>query len=241
MIKTDEVIYRIRTQEEYDWLMQELEKAGCRWMDGTKPSKLAIFYIHISNTYIYIKDKKLSYGGYDHYRLYHNSEECIEVSDIMKKPLKTDKVIYRTNTQEEYDWLMEQLEEAGCKWSSGYLPTKANYWRRYFTETCINFNDDGITFADFDFYKNKSEYIDYEFIEVSDLMEDEEETEILDKLEDLKDIENEFENLVEQEEETDAREKLDAINTQINKQIEDLRKQGKEPKAVEYTIKVCFE
>lgn len=103
MIKTDKVIYRTRTQEEYDWLMQELEKAGCRWMDGTKPSKLAIFYIHISNTYIYIKDKKLSYGGYDHYRLYHNSEECIEVSDIMKKPLKTDKVIYRTNTQEEYD------------------------------------------------------------------------------------------------------------------------------------------
>ena len=78
-------------------------------------------------------------------------------------------------------------------------------------------------------------------IDVSDIMEDKEETEILDKLEDLKRIENEFKNLVEQEEETDAREKLDAINTQINKQIEDLRKQGKEPKAIEYTIKVCFE
>lgn len=63
MIKTDKVIYRTRTQEEYDWLMQELEKAGCRWMDGTKPSKLAIFYIHISNTYIYIKDKNSHMGG----------------------------------------------------------------------------------------------------------------------------------------------------------------------------------
>lgn len=112
MIKTDEVIYRIRTQEEYDWLMQELEKAGCRWMDGTKPSKLAIFYIHISNTYIYIKDKKLSYGGYDHYRLYHNSEEIIEVSDIMGKDVTTENLdeidAINKQTRNQINDLMEQ-------------------------------------------------------------------------------------------------------------------------------------
>lgn len=184
MIKTDEVIYRIRTQEEYDWLMQELEKAGCRWMDGTKPSKLAIFYIHISNTYIYIKDKKLSYGGYDHYRLYHNSEECIEVSDIMKKPLKTDKVIYRTNTQEEYDWLMEQLEEADCEWLGGGSPicgkeicnsTKSNSY------ICVE--NETISFFDEDYLYDYLDNLDYEVIEVSDLMKNEKKTEILDKLE----------------------------------------------------------
>ncbi len=43
------------------------------------------------------------------------------------------------------------------------------------------------------------------------------------------------------EEETDALEELEAIHKQVTSQIEDLRKQGKEPKAVEYTIKVCFE
>ncbi len=43
------------------------------------------------------------------------------------------------------------------------------------------------------------------------------------------------------EEETEALEELEAIHKQVISQIEDLRKQGKEPKAVEYTIKVCFE
>ena len=43
------------------------------------------------------------------------------------------------------------------------------------------------------------------------------------------------------EEETDTRKKLEAIHKQLTSQINDLRKQGKEPKAVEYTIKVCFE
>lgn len=132
--------------------------------------------------------------------------------------IKTDKVIYRTRTREEYDWLMEKLEEDGFKWASGNLPTApevADNWIEYLSETCIDFNDKGIVFAYFDFYKNKSEYIDYEFIEVSDLMED--------------------------EEETDALEELEAIHKQVTSQIEDLRKQGKEPKAIKYTIKVCFE
>ena len=43
------------------------------------------------------------------------------------------------------------------------------------------------------------------------------------------------------EEETEALEELEAIHKQVTSQIEDLRKQGKEPKAIEYTIKVCFE
>lgn len=132
--------------------------------------------------------------------------------------IKTDKVIYRTRTREEYDWLMEKLEEDGFKWASGNLPTApevADNWIEYLSETCIDFNDKGIVFAYFDFYKNKSEYIDYEFIEVSDLMED--------------------------EEETDALEELEAIHKQVTSQIADLRKEGKEPKAIEYTIKVCFE
>lgn len=142
--------------------------------------------------------------------------------------IKTDKVIYRTRTQEEYDWLMKKLEEAGLRWVNGCFPTASkgdNNWREYFSETCIRTDDEGIAFADFDFYKNESDYKDYEFIEVSDLMETEEETDAQDKT----------------EEETDALEELEAIHKQVSDQIEDLRKQGKEPKAIEYTIKVCFE
>ena len=43
------------------------------------------------------------------------------------------------------------------------------------------------------------------------------------------------------EKEPDAIEELEAIHKQVTSQIEDLRKQGKEPKDIEYTIKVCFE
>lgn len=142
--------------------------------------------------------------------------------------IKTDKVVYRTRTQEEYNWLMGKLEEAGLLWASGNLPTApevADNWREYLSETCIDFNDEKIVFANFDFYKNKSNYIDYEFIEVSGLMQTEKETDAKDKT----------------EEETDALEELEAIHKQVTNQIEDLRKQGKEPKAIEYTIKVCFE
>lgn len=129
--------------------------------------------------------------------------------------IKTDEVIYRTRNQEEYDWLMEKLEKAGCEWGSGSLPTEINHWVRNFAETCICLNDKRMMHSGFAFFKAESDYKDYEFIEVSDLMED--------------------------EEETDALEELEAIHKQVTSQIDDLRKQGKEPKAIEYTIKVCFE
>ncbi len=120
-----------------------------------------------------------------------------------KKMIKTDKVIYRARTQEEYDWLTEKLEGYGFMWAGGKLPTEVNNWRRYFTETCINFKDKIMMFADFDFYKNESYYKDYEFIEVSDLMENEKKTEILDKLETMNEqLKDELKKLKEENDES---------------------------------------
>lgn len=87
--------------------------------------------------------------------------------------IKTDKVIYRTKTLGEYNWLMKKLEESGCEWGSRNLPTEINRWVRYFTETCICLNDKIMTFANFDFYKTELNYKDYDYIEVSDLIEQE--------------------------------------------------------------------
>ena len=140
--------------------------------------------------------------------------------------IKTDKVIYRTRTQEEYDWLMEKLGEAECTWISGSLATeRQSYWEDFLSDTCIVLEDKKLTYADSDSCKNESDYKDYEFIEVSDLAGTEKETDAQDKT----------------EEETNSLKELEAIHKQVTSQIEDLRKQGKEPKAVEYTIKVCFE
>lgn len=86
--------------------------------------------------------------------------------------IKTDKAIYRTRTLTEYDWLMENLEEAGCTWVDGKKPSESAKFYRYISDTCIFVEDKKLTYADFDFYNNKSysDYKGYEFIEVSDLM-----------------------------------------------------------------------
>lgn len=120
--------------------------------------------------------------------------------------IKTDKVVYRTGTVEEYDWLMEKLDEAGCEWLGGGNPTDDDIeWALDMVGAYILVNNKIISYSD-------STPKDYEYIRVSDLMED-----------------GEVQN------------KLKAIHKQVTNQIEDLRKQGKEPKAIEYTIKVCFE
>lgn len=115
--------------------------------------------------------------------------------------MKTDKVIYRTRTLEEYDWLMGKLEEAGCVWSSKTELTKINAFNKYSSNCCIRLENKKMTHAHFAFYNGNTDFKDYEIIEVSDIMEDKEETEILDKLEDLKRIENELKNLKEGDDE----------------------------------------
>lgn len=92
--------------------------------------------------------------------------------------IKTDKVIYRTRTPKEYDWLMEKLEEAGCKWVEGSLPTEeVKYWRQYSSRTCIELSDKTLVYRYFDYYNGNPDYKDYEFIEVSDIMHQYKDTE----------------------------------------------------------------
>ena len=125
--------------------------------------------------------------------------------------IKTDKIIYRTRTQVEYNWLMEKLQEAGFTWSDGSLstaPEEADNWEGYLTETGIRLDYKMISYGDFNFYKNESDFKDYEIIEVSDIMEDEEDGEILDKLEDLKRIENEFKKLEKEDDESQKIKKI---------------------------------
>lgn len=212
MIKTDKVIYRTRTLEEYNWLMTELDEEGCRWNEGGQPRPgRVLFGDFLTDTCIRLENKKIFYMYFAFYNGNPDFKdyEIIEVSDIMKKPLKTDKVIYHTKTQEEFDWLMEQLQEADCEWQGGGSPisgkevcdsTKSNSY--------IWVGNKTISFSDEDYLYDYMDNLDYEIIEVSDLMENEEESEILDKLEDLKRIENEFKNI---EKEDDKSQKIKKI------------------------------
>lgn len=58
MIKTDKVVYRTRTQEEYDWLMNKFDEAGCKWFSGERPSDND----DISDYCIWVEKKEISFS-----------------------------------------------------------------------------------------------------------------------------------------------------------------------------------
>lgn len=88
-----------------------------------------------------------------------------------RKMIKTDKVIYRTRTQEEYDWLMREFEDIDCCWRNGKSATREKFYYVYSLDTVILVKNKTIMYRNYGIYKNnQQEYGDYEFIEVSDIM-----------------------------------------------------------------------
>lgn len=118
--------------------------------------------------------------------------------------IKTDKVVYRTRTEEEYNWLLQQLEKADCWWCNEISSTLGKFYYRYLSDTCIWVEDKTITYGEYRYYKNNlQDYSTHELIEVSDIMENEKKTEILDKLESMNEhLKNELKKLEEEDEES---------------------------------------
>lgn len=92
--------------------------------------------------------------------------------------IKTNNVIYRTRTQEEYYWLIDRLDEAGCKWTDGRsLIDYDEEWDSAMSDSHIWVGNKAISYSYpeffYDYYKD---HLDYEIIEVSDLMENEKKT-----------------------------------------------------------------
>ena len=80
-----------------------------------------------------------------------------EFEEGFEKFLKErDMKIYHTRTLEDYDALMVELEEKGCKWFDGKKPTYLRYWKLGKENTCIDISGkDIITFAPIEWYKKK--------------------------------------------------------------------------------------
>lgn len=88
----------------------------------------------------------------------------------MTNVIKTDNALYNTETFEEYEWLMRQLEKAGCKWSSFENPTDCPYlWENFKANTCICVEDKMVTFFDVK-YKEYSTCSELSITKVSDMM-----------------------------------------------------------------------
>ena len=61
--------------------------------------------------------------------------------------------IYHTETQEDYDALMAELERQGCKWLSGQKPTEVTTnWKSYLSETCVGVNKKVVAYAKKNYY-----------------------------------------------------------------------------------------
>ena len=61
--------------------------------------------------------------------------------------------IYHTETQADYDALMVELEEQGCKWFSGRKPTEVTtYWKLNSIETCVKIDKKVIAYNEKGYY-----------------------------------------------------------------------------------------
>lgn len=121
--------------------------------------------------------------------------------------IKTDRAIYRTRRPEDYDWLMDKLEEADCEWQGGGSPISGKcICDSAKSDSYIRVDKKAISFSDEDYWNydegspgNKDDVL----IEVSDLMENEKKAEILDKLKVMnRHLENELKKIEEEDDET---------------------------------------
>ena len=77
-----------------------------------------------------------------------------EFEEGFEKFLKErDMKIYHTETQQDYDALMSDLEENGCKWRSGEKPTRLDKFKDSGKDTYIYEEHGVVSFSDGDYFK----------------------------------------------------------------------------------------
>ena len=77
-----------------------------------------------------------------------------EFEEGFEKFLKErDMKIYHTETQQDYDALMSDLEENGCKWRSGEKPTRLDKFKDSGKDICVYEEYGEITFSDVEYFK----------------------------------------------------------------------------------------
>lgn len=73
--------------------------------------------------------------------------------------IRSTNIVVHTKTQEEYDRLMQILEDKGYKWVIKGKPTELNIWAVHKENTCIRLENKGLGYARKGFYEeHKDEY-----------------------------------------------------------------------------------
>lgn len=71
--------------------------------------------------------------------------------------------LYHTETREDYDALMSELESKGIKWHEGENPHEFDAFEEYESGTIFKVSDKKISYISMDFYKNH--FSEFEVIE----------------------------------------------------------------------------
>lgn len=61
--------------------------------------------------------------------------------------------VYHVKTQADYDALMIELEEKGCKWRRGEKPTRLNEFKKYRKDICVYEEDCEITLSGLEYFE----------------------------------------------------------------------------------------
>ena len=112
-------IYHTATPEDYNSLMVELEKQGCKWKSGEKPTHLYEFKTFDKNTCIHEEHGVLSFSdGYcfkeycrDNTVIEYKAKKQVETDDFIKE--LTVKIYYNEITKKHYNSYEDAI--ADCK------------------------------------------------------------------------------------------------------------------------------
>ena len=118
-IDRDIIIYHTETKKDYDALIDDLDKKGYMWQ-SFMPLKIRDYWgVYQEKTCIGVRSEGKNVFCSSFSTLIHSYE-------IYKYEAKEDieMKIYHTETQEDYDALMVELEEEGVSWFNGVQMTK---------------------------------------------------------------------------------------------------------------------
>lgn len=118
-----ETVINVRTQEEFDTLMEKFRVLGLAWYNGDQPGDQNEFDSYRNETCVRIDHDGLVYGDEPYYRS-DPSYRIISLQDYMREEEDTKQTCIYVRTIEEYRSLMQELERVGYRWNgSDEFPT----------------------------------------------------------------------------------------------------------------------
>ncbi|EEO5812563.1 DUF3310 domain-containing protein [Listeria monocytogenes] len=149
-------LYHTETQEDFDALLEELKNEGYCWStdEVITPDDYRLWKKYEQDTAISVGEKGLSFGDV-HYRKRLYPE--IEIKEYKAKSLEEDLKLYHTETQEDFDALLENLKNEGWTWFFGEVITSddSQLWERYKQDTIVYLEGKGLSYGNTSYAKDK--------------------------------------------------------------------------------------